>query len=125
MDPTLPCIVQALRAATPTSGQQNPSTPAASFRMQSQPSIARCTRSRVAPDWSVPDTLALIEQIAAVDAELWSKSLSSFQKWKIVSDNCAQIGFNRSSNQCKRRWELLVASECKKKKLLYLLVTFI
>ncbi|KAF3327788.1 Myb/SANT-like DNA-binding domain-containing protein [Carex littledalei] len=113
MDPTLPCIVQALRAAasvattttTSTSISISISTPAT----KSQPSISRCTRSRAAPDWSVADTLVLIEQIAAVDAELWSKSLSSFQKWKIVADNCAQIGFHRSSNQCKRRWELLVS----------------
>ncbi|KAJ4747877.1 Trihelix transcription factor ASR3 [Rhynchospora pubera] len=102
MDPTLPCIVQALRAAAP-------STPASSSRSQSQPSVSRCTRSRAAPDWAVSDTLALIEQIAAVDTESWSKSLSSFQKWKIVSDNCGQVGIHRSANQCKRRWELLVS----------------
>lgn len=122
MDPTLPCIVQALRAvAVPTSTQLNPATPAASFssRTQSQPSISRCTRSRAAPDWTVSDTLVLIEQIAAVDAELWSKTLSSFQKWKIVSDNCAQIGFNRSSNQCKRRWELLVSGQCTQHTILF------
>ncbi|KAJ3707836.1 hypothetical protein LUZ61_011541 [Rhynchospora tenuis] len=110
MDPILPCIVQALRAAAP-------STPASSSRSQSQslsqsqPSVSRCTRSRAAPDWAVSDTLALIEQIAAVDTESWSKSLSSFQKWKIVSDNCGQVGIHRSANQCKRRWELLVSGQ--------------
>ncbi|XP_078161605.1 sequence-specific DNA binding transcription factor [Carex rostrata] len=108
MDPTLPCIVQALRAAAASVSTTSASASTAVTKSP-QASTPRCTRSRAAPDWSVADTLVLVEQIAAVDAELWSKSLSSFQKWKIVSDNCAQIGFHRSSNQCKRRWELLVS----------------
>ncbi|KAJ3679259.1 hypothetical protein LUZ60_017270 [Juncus effusus] len=115
-DNKLPCIVQALRAAA-ASAVQTPTAPAVA-RIQPLPSgnSSRCTRSQAAPDWSAADTLALVEQVAAVDTEAWSRSLSSFQKWKIIAGNCAQLGLGRSSNQCKRRWELLLADYVKIRK---------
>ncbi|XP_073001531.1 uncharacterized protein [Typha latifolia] len=72
------------------------------------PASSRCTRSQAAPDWTTHETLILVNEIAAVD-EGWFRALSSYQKWKIISDNCMESDVIRSSNQCKRRWQSLLA----------------
>ncbi|RWW02851.1 hypothetical protein GW17_00034039 [Ensete ventricosum] len=71
-------------------------------------SSSRCTRSQAAPDWTTYESLVLVGEIAAMDED-WLKALSSYQKWKMISDNCVALDVVRSSNQCKRRWESLLA----------------
>ncbi|KAJ0984425.1 hypothetical protein J5N97_002781 [Dioscorea zingiberensis] len=122
----LPCIVQALPAAvtsdkgTPTkqetTSRKDGDTPSKweCSAIQTLPS-SRCTRSQAAPDWTQQEMLILVNEIAALD-ERWLKSLSSFQRWKIVSDNCAASDVIRPSNQCKRKWELLLADYWKIRK---------
>lgn len=72
------------------------------------PSSSRWTRSQAAPDWTTREMLVLVSEIAAVDED-WVKALSSYQKWKMISDSCTAFGVIRSSNQCKRKWDSLLA----------------
>ncbi|KAH7672198.1 Myb-like domain-containing protein [Dioscorea alata] len=72
------------------------------------PPSSRYTRSQAAPDWTQQEMLILVNEMAGLEED-WLKSVSSFQRWKIVSDNCAASDVIRSSNQCKRKWELLLA----------------
>ncbi|XP_057475511.1 trihelix transcription factor ASR3-like [Actinidia eriantha] len=65
------------------------------------------TRSKAAPDWTVHETLTLVSEIAAVESEC-RKTVSSFQKWKIVAENCNATGVNRTLNQCRRKWDSLL-----------------
>ncbi|XP_058068546.1 uncharacterized protein LOC131217621 [Magnolia sinica] len=69
---------------------------------------SRCTRSQVAPDWTVQEILVLVNEFASVNKDCL-KSLPSYQKWKIISDNMAAFQVIRPSNQCQRKWESLVA----------------
>ncbi|KAG0463196.1 hypothetical protein HPP92_021672 [Vanilla planifolia] len=69
---------------------------------------SRCTRSQAAPEWTVQEVLVLLSVIASID-EYWLKALSSYQRWKMISDNCLAMDVVRSSNQCKRKWEMLLA----------------
>ncbi|KAG9449365.1 hypothetical protein H6P81_009330 [Aristolochia fimbriata] len=68
---------------------------------------SRCTRSQVAPDWTVKEMLTLVSVVAAVNGDCL-KALSSYQKWKIISDNCAGLDVVRSSNQCRRKWDQML-----------------
>ncbi|PON76448.1 Myb-like domain containing protein [Parasponia andersonii] len=68
---------------------------------------SRRTRSQVAPDWSAMDALILVNEIAAVEADCL-KALSSFQKWMIITENCAAQDVNRNVNQCRRKWDSLL-----------------
>ena len=68
---------------------------------------SRRTRSQAAPDWTVHETLTLVSEIAAVEGEC-STTVSSFQKWKIVAENCNSTGVNRTLNQCRRKWDSLL-----------------
>ncbi|KAI3681168.1 hypothetical protein L6452_35952 [Arctium lappa] len=43
------------------------------------------TRSRVAPDWTVEESLILVNEVEA-------DCLASFQKWKIIVENCNALG---------------------------------
>ncbi|KAJ0984133.1 hypothetical protein J5N97_002489 [Dioscorea zingiberensis] len=115
----LPCIVQALPATATTdkctttkqdtANSKDCDTPSQwDASIIQTPSCSRRTRSQAAPDWTQQEMLILVNEIAALD-EGWLKSLSSYQRWKIVSDNCAASDVIRSSNQCKQRWELLLA----------------
>ena len=49
-----------------------------------------------------------MSKIAALDED-WLKALSSYQRWKMIADNCVSMDVMRSSNQCKRRWESLLS----------------
>lgn len=69
---------------------------------------SRCMRSQVAPEWTLKEALILVNEIAAVEADCL-KALSSYQKWKIISENCTALDVPRSSNQCRRKWDSLVA----------------
>lgn len=69
---------------------------------------SRCTRSQAAPQWTIEETLVLVSKIAALDED-WLKALSSYQRWKMIADNCVSMDVMRSSNQCKRRWESLLS----------------
>ncbi|XP_031255061.1 uncharacterized protein LOC116113053 [Pistacia vera] len=69
---------------------------------------SRCMRSQVGPEWSLKEALILVNEIAAVEADCL-KALSSYQKWKIISENCTALDVPRSSNQCRRKWDSLVA----------------
>lgn len=106
MDETgAPHPVQALAAGS----RNDKKTPTRRDGVSSQtPPTSRRTRSQAAPDWTVQETLILISEIAAVDGD-WRRALSSYQKWKMISDNCMDLDVNRSLNQCKRRWESLLA----------------
>lgn len=68
---------------------------------------SRRTRSQVAPDWSAMDTLILVNEIAAVEADCL-KALSTFQKWKIIAETCTALGVVRNSSQCRRKWDSLL-----------------
>uniref|UniRef100_A0A7N0U6N2 Myb-like domain-containing protein n=1 Tax=Kalanchoe fedtschenkoi TaxID=63787 RepID=A0A7N0U6N2_KALFE len=71
-------------------------------------SASRRTRSQVAPGWTLTDSLTLVNEIAAVEAECLD-ALSYYQKWKIISDNCAALEVNRTLDQCRRKWDSLFA----------------
>lgn len=69
---------------------------------------SRRTRSQVAPDWTVTESLILVNEIAAVESDC-SKTLSSYQQWKIIAENCAVLDVSRGLNQCRRKWDSLLA----------------
>lgn len=48
---------------------------------------SRCTRSQAAPQWTLGETLVLVKEIALLDED-WLKALSSYQRWKMISDSC-------------------------------------
>ncbi|GMP91871.1 hypothetical protein CsSME_00042356 [Camellia sinensis var. sinensis] len=81
----------------------------------SRASASRRTRSQVAPDWSSQESLTLITEIAAVERDC-RNTLSSFQKWKIIVENCNSLEVFRTLNQCRRKWDSLL-SDYKKIKL--------
>lgn len=68
---------------------------------------SRRTRSQVAPDWSATDTLILVNEIAAVEADCLT-ALSTYQKWKIIAETCTALGVARNSYQCRRKWDSLL-----------------
>ncbi|XP_031503629.1 trihelix transcription factor ASR3 [Nymphaea colorata] len=74
------------------------------LKPMTQTPATRCTRSQAAPDWSVGEMLIMVKEIIAIEEDSL-KALSSYQKWKIISENCANGGVVRPSNQCKRQWE--------------------
>ncbi|KAF5748062.1 hypothetical protein HS088_TW04G00010 [Tripterygium wilfordii] len=53
-------------------------------------SSRRRTRSQAAPDWKVHDSLILVNEMAAIEVDC-SKALSSYQKWKIIAENCTAL----------------------------------
>ncbi|XP_022730118.1 trihelix transcription factor ASR3 [Durio zibethinus] len=67
----------------------------------------RRTRSLASPYWAAHHLLILVNEIAATEADC-SNALSSFQKWKIIVENCNALGVPHSSNQCRRKWNLLL-----------------
>lgn len=36
------------------------------------------------------------------------KALSSYQKWKIIAENCTALDVVRTANQCRRKWDSLL-----------------
>ncbi|XP_058724764.1 uncharacterized protein LOC131596197 [Vicia villosa] len=68
----------------------------------------RRTRSQAAPEWTVTESLILVNEIATVEAD-WSVQLSSYQQWEIISENCAVMDVDRSLAQCRRKWQSLLA----------------
>ncbi|KAI3756140.1 hypothetical protein L1987_55954 [Smallanthus sonchifolius] len=66
------------------------------------------TRSKVAPDWTVEESLILVNEVSAVEADC-GDTLASFQKWKIIVENCNALGVNRNLNQCRRKWDSLLS----------------
>ncbi|XP_008781713.1 uncharacterized protein LOC103701445 isoform X2 [Phoenix dactylifera] len=114
-----PCIVQALPASNKkdkesltkpvtVEDKESPLKLESTTNSPQTPSSSRFTRSQAAPDWTTHEMLVLVSEIAAVDED-WVKALSSYQKWKMISDNCVAFDVIRSSNQCKRKWESLLA----------------
>lgn len=69
---------------------------------------SRRTRSQAAPDWTVTESLILINEVAAVEADC-SVALSSYQRWNIIADNCAALDVPRNLAQCRRKWRSLLA----------------
>ncbi|XVE97213.1 hypothetical protein REPUB_Repub03eG0001300 [Reevesia pubescens] len=67
----------------------------------------RRTRSQASPHWAAHHLLILVNEIAAIEADC-SNALSSFQKWKIIVQNCNALGVPYSSNQCRNKWNLLL-----------------
>uniref|UniRef100_A0A5B7AZ74 Myb-like domain-containing protein n=1 Tax=Davidia involucrata TaxID=16924 RepID=A0A5B7AZ74_DAVIN len=82
---------------------------------QSRVSGSRRTRSQVAPDWSVQESMILVNEIAAVEGDCL-KTLSSYQKWMIIVENCNALDVARSLNQCRRKWDSLLSEYKKIKK---------
>ncbi|KAI7725576.1 hypothetical protein M8C21_019252 [Ambrosia artemisiifolia] len=66
------------------------------------------TRSKAAPDWTVEQSLTLVNEVSAVESDC-GDSLASFQKWKIIVENCNALGVNRNLNQCRRKWDSLLS----------------
>nr|XP_043629535.1 trihelix transcription factor ASR3-like isoform X2 [Erigeron canadensis] len=66
------------------------------------------TRSKLAPDWTVEESLILVNEVTAVESDC-RDTLESFQKWKIIVENCNALGVNRNQNQCRRKWESLLS----------------
>ncbi|GAY58923.1 myb-like domain-containing protein [Citrus sinensis] len=75
--------------------------------MEGGSSRTRHTRSQVGPDWSSKEALILGNEIAAVEADCL-KALSSYQKWKIISETCTALDVPRTANQCRRKWDSLI-----------------
>ncbi|CAO2817954.1 unnamed protein product [Amaranthus hypochondriacus] len=73
-------------------------------------SRSRCTRSHLqeAAVWTVQDMLILVNEVAAVEGEC-QNALSTHQKWTIVSETCTALGVVRNANQCRRKWQSLLA----------------
>ncbi|KDP33414.1 hypothetical protein JCGZ_06985 [Jatropha curcas] len=73
-------------------------------------SVARAprTRSQVAPVWTNKEALILVNEIAAVEGDCL-KALSSYQKWKIIVENCTVMDVSRTLNQCRSKWNSLLA----------------
>ncbi|XP_054798636.1 trihelix transcription factor ASR3-like [Prosopis cineraria] len=69
---------------------------------------SRCTRSRAAPDWTLTESLILVNEIAAVEADC-SRALSSYQQWKMIAENCAVLDVGRGLNQCRTKWNSLLS----------------
>lgn len=67
----------------------------------------RRTRSQAEPDWSVTESLILVNEVAAVEADC-SVALSSYQQWNIIAENCAALDVPRSLPQCRRKWRALL-----------------
>ncbi|KAF6148823.1 hypothetical protein GIB67_014194 [Kingdonia uniflora] len=80
--------------------------------LQSPTLPSRRTRSQAPSDWSVQEMLLLVSEVAEIESD-FMKTLSSHQKWKIISDNCAGVGVPKSLNQCRRKWEQLQAEYTK------------
>ena len=76
---------------------------------------SRHTRSQAAPEWTVKGALILANEYAAVEADC-SDALSSYQKWKIIAENCTALDVPRTLNQCRRKWDSLAADYGKIKK---------
>ncbi|RDX72469.1 hypothetical protein CR513_48032, partial [Mucuna pruriens] len=68
----------------------------------------RRTRSQAAPDWSVTESLILVNEVAAVEADC-SVALSSYQQWNIIAENCAALDVPRNLAQCRRKWRALLS----------------
>lgn len=68
----------------------------------------RTTRSQVAPDWTTKEALILVNEIAAVEGDCL-RVLSSYQKWKIIVENCTVLDVPRTANQCRSKWNSLLA----------------
>ncbi|XP_027330033.1 uncharacterized protein LOC113846218 [Abrus precatorius] len=68
----------------------------------------RRTRSQAAPDWSITESLILVNEVAAVEADC-SITLSSYQRWNIIADNCAALDVPRNLAQCRRKWHALLS----------------
>ncbi|KAI7757636.1 hypothetical protein M8C21_016527 [Ambrosia artemisiifolia] len=66
------------------------------------------TRSKAAPDWTLEESLILVNEVAAIEADCRG-TLSSFQKWKIIVQNCNALDVNRNLNQCRRKWDSLLS----------------
>ncbi|KAK6116953.1 hypothetical protein DH2020_049328 [Rehmannia glutinosa] len=73
-----------------------------------EPNGTHRTRSRAAPDWTVEESLVLVNEINAVESE-WGPTLPSFQKWQQIVENCNALDVNRNLNQCKRKWDALLS----------------
>lgn len=69
----------------------------------------RRTRSQAEPDWSVTESLILVNEVAAVEADC-SVALSLYQQWNIIAENCAALDVPRSLPQCRRKWRALLAA---------------
>lgn len=65
------------------------------------------TRSQVSPEWTTKEALILVNEIAAVEKDCL-KALSTYQKWKIIVDNCVVLDVARNLNQCRTKWNSLV-----------------
>lgn len=72
-----------------------------------RPSGSRRTRSQLESEWTVTGALILVNEVAAVEADCL-KALSTYQKWKIIAENCTAQEVVRTSNQCKRKWDSLL-----------------
>ncbi|KAI3713818.1 hypothetical protein L1987_72404 [Smallanthus sonchifolius] len=66
------------------------------------------TRSKASPDWTIEESLILVNEVAAIEADCRG-TLSSFQKWKIIVENCNALDVNRNLNQCRRKWDSLLS----------------
>ncbi|KAF5202390.1 hypothetical protein FRX31_008025 [Thalictrum thalictroides] len=51
--------------------------------------------------------LILVNEVSSIESD-FMKSMSSYQKWNLVSSNCNSLGVVRSLNQCRRQWDLLL-----------------
>lgn len=71
---------------------------------------SRCTRSHLqaAAVWTAQDMLILVNEIAAVEGDC-QNALSTHQKWTIIAETCTALGVRRNANQCRRKWQSLVA----------------
>ncbi|KMZ60581.1 hypothetical protein ZOSMA_58G00370 [Zostera marina] len=70
--------------------------------------MSRFTRSQIIPDWSLHEKLTLVLEIDAVDDEHGS-TISSHQKWNIISNHLIALNICRNSTQCRGKWDSLLS----------------
>lgn len=68
--------------------------------------MSRFTRSRIIPDWSLHEMLALVLEIDAA-ADEHGSTISSHQKWHIIADHLIALNIRRNSSQCRGKWDSL------------------
>ncbi|KAL6562676.1 hypothetical protein OROGR_003683 [Orobanche gracilis] len=73
-----------------------------------EPNGTHRTRSRAAPEWTVEESLVLVNEINAVESD-WGTTFPSFQKWQQIVENCNALDVRRNLNQCKRKWDALLS----------------
>lgn len=64
---------------------------ASSAMMKENSGRTRWTRSQEEPEWSVMESLILLNEVADLEADNIIRQLSWYQRWDVVGANCAAL----------------------------------